>query len=221
MTITEYSLTASTTVNYKIQKERNLYSVFRLRGETEHETNDNVTIKTQDTFNTAHMNTGTWVRSSFLLVRFLSSWFTLHHMAQGCCACHLIHAWSVRFSFDFESSIPFYFLIFSFFRHFFHYFEGRSKPVHSAWKGMDSLDDSYLLTLLVKTIHKENGTELQSKWCWHLQKANTQFSDPRDLCPEEPMEIRLKLFSAQLLRQSAQYLRSSCRFVRRMWHLPW
>ena len=169
----------------------------------------------------AHEHWHVSAQFSFLLVRFLSSWFTLHHMAQGCCAFHLIHAWSVRFSFDFESSIPFYFLIFSFFRHFFHYLEGRSKPVHSAWKGMDSLDDSYLLTLLVKTIHKENGTELQSKWCWHLQRANTQFSDPRVLCPEEPMEIRLKLFSAQLLRQSAQYLRSSCRFVRRMWHLPW
>ena len=35
----------------------------------------------------------------------------------------------------------------------------------------------------VKTVHKENGTELQSKWCWHLQKANTQSSDPRVHCP--------------------------------------
>ena len=78
---------------------------------------------------------------------------TLHRLAQGCCACHLIHTWSVRFSFGFESSIPFYFLIFSFILyllhfllHFFHYFEGRSEPVHSASKGMDSLDDSYLRT---------------------------------------------------------------------------
>ena len=35
----------STKVNYKIQKERNLYLVLRLRGETEHDTNGNVTIK--------------------------------------------------------------------------------------------------------------------------------------------------------------------------------
>ena len=42
---TEYSLTTSTKVNYKIQKERNLYLALRLRGETEHDTNDNVTIK--------------------------------------------------------------------------------------------------------------------------------------------------------------------------------
>ena len=59
LTITEYSLTTSTKVNYKIQKERNLYLVVRLRGETEHDTNDNVTTKTQNTFNTAHMNTDT------------------------------------------------------------------------------------------------------------------------------------------------------------------
>ena len=57
--ITEYSLTTSTKVNYKIQKERNLYLVLRLRGDTEHDTNDNVTTQTQNTFNTAHMNTDT------------------------------------------------------------------------------------------------------------------------------------------------------------------
>ena len=59
LTITEYSLTTTTKVNYKIQKERNLYLVLRLRGETEHDTNDNVTTKIQNTFNTAHMNTDT------------------------------------------------------------------------------------------------------------------------------------------------------------------
>ena len=68
-------------------------------------------------------------------------------------------------------------------------------------------------TLLVKTVHKENGTELQSKWCWHLHKANTQSSDPRVHYPEECSEAkvvencqytfaptweRLKLFFAQL-----------------------
>ena len=31
-----------------------------------HDTNDNVTTKTQNTFNTAHMNTDTWVRSSLV-----------------------------------------------------------------------------------------------------------------------------------------------------------
>ena len=59
LTITEYSLTTSTIVNYQIQKERNLYLVLLLRGDTEHDTNDNVTTKTQNTFNTAHMNTDT------------------------------------------------------------------------------------------------------------------------------------------------------------------
>ena len=47
-------------------KERNPYLVLRLRGETEHDTNDNVTTKTQNTFNTAHMNTDTRVRSSLV-----------------------------------------------------------------------------------------------------------------------------------------------------------
>ena len=59
LTITEYSLTTTTKVNYKIQKERNLYLVLRLRGDTAHDTNDNATTKTQNTFNTAHMNTDT------------------------------------------------------------------------------------------------------------------------------------------------------------------
>ena len=53
--------------------------------------------------------------------------------------------------------------------------------------------------LSVKTLHKVNGTRLLRKWCWHSQKADTQFSEPRVHCPEEcytsvPMEKRLKLF---------------------------
>ena len=45
LTITEYSLTTSAKADCKIQKERTLQLVLRLRGETEHDTNDNVTIK--------------------------------------------------------------------------------------------------------------------------------------------------------------------------------
>ena len=59
LTITEYSLTTSAKVDCKFQKERTLYLVLRLRGETEHDTNDNVTTKTQSTFHTAHMNINT------------------------------------------------------------------------------------------------------------------------------------------------------------------
>ena len=55
-----------TKVNYKIQKGRNLYLVLRLRGGTEHHTNDNVTTKTQNTFNTAHTNTDTRAHSSLV-----------------------------------------------------------------------------------------------------------------------------------------------------------
>ena len=61
LTITEYSLTTSAQLDYKIQKDRLLHWVLRLRGETEHDTNDNVTIKTQSTFHTAHMNLNTWM----------------------------------------------------------------------------------------------------------------------------------------------------------------
>ena len=42
-------------VDYKIQKERTLYLVLRLRGETEHDTNDKVTTKIQTDFHTKHM----------------------------------------------------------------------------------------------------------------------------------------------------------------------
>ena len=42
-----------------IQKERTLYLVLRMRGGTEHDTNDNVTTKTQSTFYTKHMKIDT------------------------------------------------------------------------------------------------------------------------------------------------------------------
>ena len=47
-------------MDYKIQKERTLYLVLRLRGETEHDTNDNVTTKIQTDFHTKHMKLYTW-----------------------------------------------------------------------------------------------------------------------------------------------------------------
>ena len=66
----------------------------------------------------------------------------------------------------------------------------------------------------------DNGTELQSKWCWHLQKAPTQSSDPWVHCPEErskakvvenyqytiaPTRERLKLFVAQFFLLTSGY----------------
>ena len=53
------------------------------------------------------------------------------------------------------------------------------------------LDQRKSGTLLVKTVHKENGTELQSKWCWQLQKADTQSSDPRVHYPEECLRAKV------------------------------
>ena len=74
------------------------------------------------------------------------------------------------------------------------------------------LDQKRSGILLVKTVHKENGKELQSWWCENSAKAKTQSSDPRVHCPEEclrakvencqhtiaPTRERLKLFFAQL-----------------------
>ena len=80
----------------------------------------------------------------------------LHTTSRGSsftCARPLMVTTWWAYLFDLESSILFYFLIFSFIfnllhflLHFFHYFEGRSNPAYFAWKEMDSLDDTYLLT---------------------------------------------------------------------------
>ena len=156
LTITEYSVTTSAQLDYTIWEERTLHLVLRLRGETEHDTNDNVTTKTQNTFNTAHMNTDTWcAQFSCLLVRFLSSWFrALHRMAQGCVA-HVISSthevcgspstlrppFSSTSSSSHSSSNSCTSSCTSFTT-----LRGSSSTVYSAWKGMDSFCDSYLLT---------------------------------------------------------------------------
>ena len=100
--------------------------VLRLRGETEHETNDNVTIKTKNTFNTANMNTHTRVRSSLVL-----TWLKFHL----CESSHDHHM--MAYLFDNQSSIVLYFFIFSFMfnllhllLHFFHYLEGSSDTTY-------------------------------------------------------------------------------------------
>ena len=141
LTITEYSLTTSIKTNYKIQKERNLYLVLRLRGETEHDTQWQRDHQDPEHLqHSAHEHWHVIAQFSCLLVRFLSSWFT-----------HCI-AWLkvLRMSSHprLESSIPFYFLFSSFIfnllhflPHFFHNFEDRSNPAYFAWKVMDSLDD--------------------------------------------------------------------------------
>ena len=81
-------------------KGKTLYTRYCVCVVKTHDTNDNVTTETQSTFNIAHMNTDTWLRSSYLLVRFLSSMIhTLHRMAQVCLvrASH-VHTWSERIS---------------------------------------------------------------------------------------------------------------------------
>ena len=62
---------------------------------------------------------------------------------------------------DLKSSILLIFLIFPFisyllhsFPHFFHFLEGRSETVHSAKKGMDSLDETHSLTHWEKNLDR-------------------------------------------------------------------
>ena len=96
------------------------------------------------------------------------------------------------------------------------------------WMDLDQKRSGFLLIL---TDHKENGTESQNPWWSDSEKANTQFSEPRVHCHAErskvkevdnyqytiaPMGERLKLFSLIYFCQSAQYLRSSLRFVWRI-----
>ena len=138
------------------QKERRLYLVLRLRGETEHDTNDNVTIKGitsawwnrarhqwqrdhQDPEHLQHSAHEHCVSAQFscLLVRFLSQWFT-HCLTWLKGVAHVIsskHEKSVSLRpWVFHSlllplllSHPLLLALL----HFFHYLEGRSKPVHS------------------------------------------------------------------------------------------
>ena len=112
-----------------------------------HDTNDNVTTKTQSTFHTAHLNFNTWIDAREIpcarspIVRFWSSSFAHHIVAQ---------VWLVRI---FELSIPSNFLFFSFIfnllqslLHFFRNLEGSSNTAYFTWKEMDSTDESYLLS---------------------------------------------------------------------------
>ena len=108
LTITEHSLTTtSAQSDYNIQKERTLHLVLRMRSDRTHDTNDNVTTKTQSTFHTAHMNLNTWIDARVIpcahspVVRFQSSW-SAHHIAwlevQVVRVSHVIHACSERHS---------------------------------------------------------------------------------------------------------------------------
>ena len=77
-------------------------------------------------------------------------------------------------------SILFFFLIFPcisyllhFLPHFFHFLEGRSEPVHSAKKGMDSLDDSYSLTG-----YEPNAFDLKETYVESYTESLTPRSSP-------------------------------------------
>ena len=127
--------------------------VLRLRGETEHDTNDNVTTKIQTDFHTAHMKLYTWHEHvfspfvcfvSFCLRQHIHELHTTSRGSSFTCARHLMVITWWAYLFDLESSIPFYFIIFPFilnllhfllhfFLHFFHYLEGRSNPAYFAW----------------------------------------------------------------------------------------
>ena len=154
--------------------ERNLFSVLRLRGETEHDTNDNVTTKTENTCNSAHLNT---VSAQFSCLSG-SCWHDSHIVSLGSrvlrmsshprmkCA-GLGRPWVLH---------SLLFLIFSFIPdllhflpHFFHFLEGRSNTASFAWKEMGSIADSYLLTF--SRHHEPTQTR------WYIMKCTQQFCD--------------------------------------------
>ena len=72
---------------------------------------------------------------------------------------------------------PFISYLLHFLPHFFHFLEGRSEPVHSAKKGMDSLDETYSLTYQAPNVapqgnsrfssasHELGTTKLESSFC--------------------------------------------------------
>ena len=53
------------------------------------------------------------------------------------------------------------------------------------------LDQRKSGNLSVKTVHKDNGTKLLGKWCWHSQKADTQSSEPRVHSPDECLKAKV------------------------------
>ena len=94
-----------------------------------------------------------------------------------------------------------------------HWFFFLQKDSHQDVGHSSDLDQKRSGILLTLTDHKENGTESLNRWWSDSEKADTQFSEPQVHCPEErskakevenyqytsvPMEIRLKLFFAQL-----------------------
>ena len=181
LTITEYSLTTSAQLDNKIREERTLYLVMRLCGETEHDTNDNVTTKIQTDFHTEHMKLYSWHDDvfcpcvCFVLFCLRQHIHELHTTSRGSsftCARLVIPWWA--YLFDHESSTlspPFPFTPSSFHSSLTSCTssctpppEGRSNLRTSPERRWDSLDDSW---------HMSSTT--QSPW------PHPQFSEPRFL----------------------------------------
>ena len=145
-----YSLTTSAQLDYKIQEERTLYLVLRLRGETEHDTSDNVTIKgvasawwnrarhqwqrdhqdpehlPKSAHEPQHVNDTREIPCAHSpVVRFWSSWFAHHIVPQfGVVYVSCPYVQCV-FLFDLECSIPsnfFFPFSFNLLQSFLHFF---------------------------------------------------------------------------------------------------
>ena len=144
--------------NGNIQKERTLHLVYCVCVVKTHDTNDNVTTKTQNTFHTKHMNIDTWsecARSS--LVCFVGQVLVVmivHHIVAQVSLVRVISCSShdERISstlsppFPSTSSSSHSSLIFCTSScTSFHNLEGSSNTAYFALKEMDSTDDSYLL----------------------------------------------------------------------------
>ena len=111
-------------------------------------------------------------------------------MAQGCCACHLIHAFDERFSSTLSppfssssSSSHSSFISCTSSPHFFHFLEGRSEPVHSAEKGYD---ETYSFTGYEPNAYdlKETYVESYTESLTHPQFSKQGF--PEDVEYDDP-----------------------------------
>ena len=142
LTITECSLTTTWTATSRRKELYNWYCVCVVKT---HDTNVNVTTKTQSTFRTKHMNIDTWsecARSS--PVCFVSQVLVVmiaHHIVGSSFTCarhlmvitwwaYLLHSFLLPI-FSFISNLLHFLL------HFFHNLEGSCNTAYFAWKETD------------------------------------------------------------------------------------
>ena len=159
----------SAQLDYKIQKERTLHLVLRMRGDTERQDARHQWQRDhqdQSTFHTAHMNFKTWIDARVIpcahspVVRFWSSWFAHHIVAQVWLVrvSHVLHACSGRYSSTLSS--PFH--------------PTSSSPHSSSISFSPSCTSSTTLRAVVTL-----RTSPKRRWCPLTNSTSTQVMSPR------------------------------------------